>query len=283
MKAIYILVLLVISIIIIGKKALYKLECSAIFHPKKLPKRHVFPLWSIQQDLRHKINKDITVTEHNVKTKDGVSINLIYMRNPHVRSHIIVAHGNAGNINKNHNVLSRLGKLASVVQFDYRGYGKSKGKPSEKGLYEDVSAVWTFLVHKNGVDPKDISLYGQSLGASVVAWLGQNLCEYDRIRPKAIIMESGFSSLAEVAKEYMPSFLSYLISQKFDSCDYVKRIGDKIPIIVAHSSQDEIIGFSHKDKILQNSSSKIKFHELKGGHNSVEYDDKYMKLISGYI
>jgi len=103
------------------------------------------------------------------KTKDNVAINGWFFKNPQARSTLIFAHGNAGNMS------DRLFKVRffynlglNVFIFDYRGYGKSEGKPSEAGIYLDAQAAYDYLISRADVNMDNIILYGASLGGVVV-------------------------------------------------------------------------------------------------------------------
>ena len=103
------------------------------------------------------------------KTNDGVTLNGWFFKNPQARSTILFAHGNAGNMS------DRLFKIKffydlglNVFIFDYRGYGKSEGKPSEAGIYVDAQSAYDYLQSRPDVNMKRLILYGASLGGAVV-------------------------------------------------------------------------------------------------------------------
>ena len=99
---------------------------------------------------------------------------------PHARGVVLFFHGNAGNISHRLDYLRMFRELGfSVFIFDYRGFGKSSGEPSEIGTYQDAEAAWNYLVETRRVTPSSIVLFGESLGGAVAAWLAA------RVRPRA--------------------------------------------------------------------------------------------------
>ncbi|MDD5658106.1 MAG: alpha/beta fold hydrolase, partial [Elusimicrobia bacterium] len=81
---------------------------------------------------------------------------------------LLYCHGNAGNISSRMHKVAMLHRLgAGVLLFDYRGYGKSEGRPSEAGTYRDAEAAWRWLVEAKGFAPERVVLYGESLGNAV--------------------------------------------------------------------------------------------------------------------
>lgn len=277
-KKIFLIIFIILSIIIL----FYYVENKLLFFPTKLAPNHCFNLDIYEDRLKH---RNVTVNEKMIRTKDNIRINLIHFNNPNNKNLFIYAHGNGGNITNSldfcyYLVLYNLG---SVITFDYRGYGKSDGTPSEQGVYNDVLAVWNYTTNKLGYNPNNITLYGHSLGSSVVAWLGHMLCKQkkqQKEKPNLIIMQAGFSSLKKIAAELYPKFLSYIMRNNFNSEHYVKTIGSSINILVLHSYNDEMIKIHHKDNLIKaNGTDKIKFHEIKGDHNSPNIDDKVMDAI----
>ena len=106
-------------------------------------------------------------------------------------------------------ILNRLGLDVFIV--DYRGYGRSSGRPSEQGFYRDAQAVYNFLVSVRKVFPDDIILYGESLGGAVAIDLAT------KKTIKGLITECAFSSTQDVARAVYPFLPSFFISSKFDS------------------------------------------------------------------
>lgn len=196
-----------------------------------------------------------------IQTKDRVALNGWWIPAERERGTVLFFHGNGGNISYSVDTLLILNRLRlSTFIIDYRGYGLSKGRPSEEGLYRDAEAAWKYLTEKRSIPEEKIILFGRSLGGSVAAWLAS------RTNPKLLIIESAFSSFAEIAKDYAKGFpTTYIVKSKFDTAGYVKNI--RCPSLVIHSPDDEIVPYSHGERIFQAMKGKKYFLKIEGSHN----------------
>lgn len=149
-------------------------------------------------------------------------------------------HGNAGNISRRlDNILlmrERLG--AGVFIIDYRGYGLSEGKPSESGLYMDAEAAFGWLVSERGLDAeREIVIFGRSLGVAVAVETAV------RHKVRCVILESGFSSIADMSAATRLSFLSRLtlplLDARYDSAS--KMGGLRSPVMILHGDRDRTV------------------------------------------
>ena len=166
--------------------------------------------------------------------------------------------------------------MGSVLLFDYSGYGYSEGVADEKNLYENILSVWSYAVEELKYDPQNIIIYGCSLGCSVGLWLGQSLVEKNDKLPKLIIAQSGFQSLKRMT-ESLIGCLKYLLMYDFDNDTYIKNIRGKIPIILLHSKDDELIDISHPVNLSENIG--CHFCEISGCHNGPIFNEKVTSLI----
>lgn len=147
---------------------------------------------------------------------------------------LLWCHGNAGNIIDRLDVLKPFAQrgISSLI-FDYRGYGQSEGRPTERGLYQDALAAYA-LLRSRGIPPERIVLYGQSLGAAVCSELALQ-------RPAAgLILETPFTSIPDMARRYygpLPAHL--LLAARYDVLSRMPRI--KVPLLVIHGDQDSIV------------------------------------------
>ena len=266
-----------------------------LFQPTKLDPSFDFDIDRHSAKLKNSISKNVSIKEINISlnNKDEETINAIYFKNPNVSKHIIYCHGNAGNIHANIPVIHKLGEHASVIIFDYRGYGKSTGHPTEENMYEDIHTVWKYLVDKEKVLPQNITLYGTSLGCAPVSWLANKLCKnkshkhgkINNLYPKLVVLESGFSNLKNIASDIYPPFIVSLMSLSFDNLKYLKKIGNKIPVLLAHSPHDEMIHIKHMYELKNTHKDKIKSVEVNGNHNTpkLENNNHYFELFKKLI
>ena len=153
---------------------------------------------------------------------------------------ILWFHGNAGNLGYQVDDLAALRQwtAANIFIFDYRGYGNSAGRPSERGFYRDARAAWRYLLTRPDIDPQRIILYGRSLGTAAAVELAAN--PPDGPPPYAVILYSPLTSLGDMAKAVHPRLpLHWLAGGQFNS---LARIGGvSRPLLIIHSAADEII------------------------------------------
>ncbi|MFC1624704.1 alpha/beta hydrolase [Candidatus Omnitrophota bacterium] len=209
----------------------------------------------------------LTYEDIYLDTDDGISLNAWLIPAEGSKFTLLFCHGNAGNISHRIEKILILSKLGlDVFIFDYRGYGKSSGSPSEQGLYRDVQAAYSFLVSKKNIPPDRIIPYGESLGGAVAVDLAS------KKNVGALITESAFSSTKDVAQAIYPFLPTFFVSSKFDSLRKIKKID--IPKLIIHSQNDEIIPFRQSVKLLEVSPEPKKHLVLIGGHNSCFLDSK---------
>lgn len=199
--------------------------------------------------------------EVSLNTADNVRLHGWYLPNPGSDKALLFFHGNAGNISHRGasvEIFHRLGM--NVLIFDYRGFGASRGRPDESGLYEDARAAWRFLREEKGFDSEDIILFGRSLGGAVATKLASE------VHPAGLILESSFSSARDMASEIMP-LISRIVFLRFsfNTLDIIDRI--HCPLLVLHSPGDEVIPFGQGEKIFRAAREPKTFVALQGGHN----------------
>ncbi|MGH7197426.1 MAG: alpha/beta hydrolase [Candidatus Omnitrophota bacterium] len=217
----------------------------------------------------------------NVKfpAADGVRLSGWFVEAQNPAGVILLCHGNAGNISH------RLGELRlyhglglSTFIFDYRGYGKSEGRVSEKGTYLDAEGAWKYLVEKKGFRPDEIIFAGRSLGAAVAVDLAV------KHPPRALIIESGFTSLPDIASELYPRFpIRLFLRYHYDSMKKLPKI--KCPVFVIHSRDDQLVPFHHGQKLFAAANEPKMFLEISGPHNEgyQQSEDKYREGLKAFL
>lgn len=200
-----------------------------------------------------------------LRTRDGLRLHAWYLPRPGARQVLLFLHGNAGNISHRRASLEIFHRLGlAVLILDYRGYGRSEGRPSEAGLYLDAMAAWDHLVGNRGVAPGDVVIFGRSLGGAVAARLAAR--RSDQGRPGGLILESTFSSAPDMARTLYP-VLSHLVPLRFDF-DTVQALASvRCPVMVLHSREDEIIPYALGLKVYASAHPPKVFQELQGDHN----------------
>jgi uncharacterized protein len=268
----FIIVIILIILSIIGFLIIPHLQNIITFHPTKLDKDHDFKL-------------DTNITEHNIPSAKN-TINLLYYHNPESTNYIIYAHGNAGNIETNMNhVFTDFGPYANIILFDYAGYGKSSGHPTINTVCENMYDVWTFVTKELKIKPENIILYGCSLGGAIITHLVKQI--YKKELPKAIIIQSSFTSMVDIARDILPNLMynltKFFIDNTFNTLKYLQKIKNQtqIKILVAHSSDDEIINFNHSSKMAQklDCDNVVIF----GSHNEFTLGPDFWHIFKTYL
>jgi uncharacterized protein len=192
---------------------------------------------------------------------DGVRLHAWFVPVPDARATLLFFHGNGGNLSHRMDSLRIFHDLGlSVLILSYRGYGRSEGRPSEAGIELDANAAWRHLREDRGIPAEDILVFGRSLGAAVAAELAA------RARPGAVILESAFTSAADLAADVYPWLpVRWLIRYRYDVRAALRDID--APILIAHSREDEIVPFRHARELKAAAGEPVSLLEMRGGHN----------------
>jgi len=204
-----------------------------------------------------------------LETEDGVRIHGFWLPaqddagtvDENASRAILFLHGNAGNASHrlpNAALLARLG--AGVLLLDYRGYGRSEGDPTETGVYADARAGLDHLTGARGLPASRVVLFGRSLGGAVAVELAQG-------RPLAgVILESAFTSVADMARRMLGFGLGPLTRGRFDS---LARIGElRAPLLFFHGDRDEIVPHALGRALYEAAPEPKTFSTIRGaGHN----------------
>ena len=194
-------------------------------------------------------------------------------------------HGNAGNIGgRVDNILllnQRLG--VNVFIFDYRGYGQSEGKPSEKGTYLDAEAALAYLRSRQGSAPDEkLVLFGRSLGCAVAAEMAT------RHRVHGVILESPFTSIRAMARRtypYLPTgILVQFIQTRYDTLSKIKDVHS--PLMVLHGDQDEMIPFEQGRELFDAANEPKRFYSIEGASHNDTYvvgGDAYFEALKRFV
>ena len=219
-----------------------------------------FPEKEISQDPG---DRGLEFEEVLLDTADGVRLHGWFVPGPGDTT-LVWFHGNAGNISHRVDNLAELHRRLGVNVFilDYLGYGKSSGRPSEKGMYLDAEAALLYLRARPDVDGQRLVLFGRSMGCAVAADAATKGEVY------AVILESPFTSVRAMARRHYPLLfpISLLLRTKLDCLAKVKDI--RSPIMVLHGDQDDIVPFSMGRELFEAASPPKRFYAIEGaGHN----------------
>lgn len=199
--------------------------------------------------------------EVRLETDDGQTLAAWWIPARKERAVLLFCHGNAGNISHRLDSLAIFNRLGlSVLLFDYRGYGRSTGRPSEAGTYFDGEAAWRYLVEGQKKKPEKIILFGESLGGAVAAEIAA------RHRAGGLILQSNFTSIPELAARLYPFLPAKWLSKfRYATIDKIGAI--TAPKLIIHSPDDEIIPFSMGRALYEKAADPKQFLQIRGGHN----------------
>ena len=203
----------------------------------------------------------------SIESADGVTLHgwFIAGRTSQV---LLFFHGNAGNISHRLDSIRQFRDLGlSVFIIDYRGYGQSEGRTTEKGIYRDADAAWRYLTEGRGIIASDIVIFGRSLGASVASRLAS------KNQPLALIVESSFTSIPDIAQDLYPWLPARWLSRLSHATrDNVRDV--RCPILVIHSRDDEIIPYRHGEAIFASANEPRTLLTIRGTHNDAFLRDE---------
>lgn len=227
--------------------------------------------------------ENLAVEDAWFEADDGTKLHGWFIDRTAPRGVVLFCHGNGDNITILTDKLRNLSEQhgLAVLTFDYRGYGRSEGAPSESGILQDARAARRWLAKRTRIDERAVILMGHSLGGAVAV----DLAAKDGAR--ALILESTFTSLPEVAATHLPWLAPrWNMTMQLNSASKLPSYAG--PLLVSHGDADEVIPFEHGERLLQVAGGAPKrfFRERGGRHNdprSADYDlalDDFLTLVA---
>lgn len=197
----------------------------------------------------------------HLDSEDGVRIHAFFLPSPGASRSLLFLHGNAGNASHRlPNAADLTAQGADVLLLDYRGYGLSEGRADEAGVYADARAGLEYLQSDRGVPPERIVVFGRSLGGAVAVDLAA-----DRSLA-GLILESTFTSVADMARAVTGIPLGALIGRRFASDEKISRV--RCPILFFHGDRDRIVPFELGRRLFEAAPAPKHFETIAGaGHN----------------
>jgi pimeloyl-ACP methyl ester carboxylesterase len=178
---------------------------------------------------------------------------------------VLYFHGNDDNVSRCVTEVAPVRELGhSIFLVDYRGFGESDGRvPSETTVYEDAEAAWRYLVEDRGVAPRELFIYGHSLGGAIAV-------ELARRHPEAagLIVESSFTSIFDMAqldKRFRMLPVKRFLNQRFESAQKVG--GLRLPVLFLHGTEDEIVPFWMGQQLYTGAPQPKRFVPIEGGRH----------------
>jgi fermentation-respiration switch protein FrsA (DUF1100 family) len=211
---------------------------------------------------------------------DGTKLFGWYVESSATNAVLLWCHGNAGNIINRLENLRELYRFGlSVFLFDYRGYGRSQGRPSEEGLYQDAIGAYDYLTRTRMIRPERIVLFGRSLGASVAAELAAQ-------KPAAgLILESPFPSVEAVARFHYGGLpVHWLLGAEFRLIDRLPRLS--LPKLVIHGDRDDIIPIELGRQVFDAATPPKDWYVIQGADHNNTYQvggAPYFRRLADFV
>ena len=258
------------SYIIISLTFLYLLACCFFyfFQGKLLFKRTKLPT-------NYRYHYEWPFKELNWQTEDGNLVNGILFEHESPKAILLFLHGNSGHMGRSGNYYARVREYPiSVLLYDYRGYGKSTGKPIQKNLYSDVLLVYDWI--KESFPNIPIFVHGLSLGSHIATYLAS------RRKIEYLILETPFLNISHIARYKYPYFPTGLLLRfRLDSSIYLKNI--ECPICVLHGDCDKTVPLQEA-MLLPTVNPNIDFVIIHGGtHKNLKDFDVYKQKLHSII
>jgi len=214
--------------------------------------------------------------EFFIETEPGVNINTVKFPVKNPRGSILYFHGNKDNLVRWGEIVSQLSVYEyNIYIFDYRGYGKSTGSPSERGVLHDSEVIFNKINQKF---PDELWIfYGRSLGTGIAAYLSS------KCKPKGLILESPYYSMEELITHYYFPYPWYHQKITIPTHSYLKE--SSFPVLILHGTDDQIVPIEEGQKL---------FHSLRhtrscmvtiehGTHDDLAKHDEYRKAIQNFL
>lgn len=195
----------------------------------------------------------------DLKTPDGENLGAWFISSLGSNRTVLFFHGNGGNLSHRLTKAIFFHRLGfNVLMIDYRGYGRSSGSASEKGLYLDALAAYQEL-ERRGVSQRDLLVFGESLGGAIAVEL------LTKKPAGGLILEGAFTSIPEMSRLIYPFLPAFFLSAQYDTASKISKID--IPVLLIHSRNDEVVPYSMGEKLFSLLRGRKSMLSLYGGHN----------------
>jgi hypothetical protein len=213
------------------------------------------------------------------RAADDTKLHGWYLPNPDAHRLIVYCHGNGEHVADLANLSFRLQSRlqATVFLFDYRGYGRSRGKPFEDGCISDGMAAQRWLADREGVLPEDVILVGRSIGGGVAVAMAAEQ------GARALILENTFTRLTDAARALVPWFpLPWFMRNRYNSIDRIQKYQG--PLFQSHGTADQIVPIRLGRALHEAAPSENKqFYEVSGGRHSTSQPPGYYVALDQFI
>ena len=219
----------------------------------------------------------VNVEKIEIRTQDKIQlVSWYHKKNLNNYKTILFLHGNAGSLeNRIHKINHFKDMNVNFLIVAWRGFSGNKGKPTEKGLYEDARSAVRWL-KSQGIKENNIIIYGESLGTGVATEIAQNK------NFGGIILESPFTSMIDAGKDKYPYLpVKLLLKDKYESDKKIKNV--KSPILIMHGKVDNIVPFHMGEKMYELANEPKYYYFSEYDDHMMEYNEKLIKKLNDFI
>lgn len=261
LRSLLFLVLAYFSLLAIG----CGFQRNLIFYPKKLERSYA-------------LDVNDSCREVFFSSTGGAEINGIFLRTKSDKV-VLYLHGNAGALDSWQQIIPYFQEYSphSLLVIDYRGYGKSTGKITEKGLYDDAQAAYNYLLLQ-GFKPENIIIYGRSIGTGIAT----HLAAHNTVR--SLVLETPYYNFGKLAHEKMPYLLPRLVlAYRFPTSRLINSV--HAPILILHGTKDATIPVHHGKKLyLHYKGTDKKLVVIEGGeHNNLSRFPEFSEALKPFL
>ncbi|MCP4457209.1 MAG: alpha/beta hydrolase [Cytophagales bacterium] len=256
------IVIIVVATYVVINILVYHLQERFLFKPEKLPEDFEF-------------NYDQNFTEHNLDLGHGVNVNGVHFSLEKPRGVVFYLKGNSRSIKgwgKYAVDFNRLG--FDVIMVDYRGFGKSTGSRTERGIKDDLQRVYDII--KSKVDQKYIIVYGRSMGSGFATKLASTN------NPRMLILESPYYSMMKMASRYIPFLPGMVVRFTIRTYKWIQYV--HCPIKIIHGTSDKLVPFRSSIKLSKLSPKFARLYPVVGGgHNDLHTFEDYHRMLEEIV
>jgi uncharacterized protein len=235
-----------------------------LFHPDKFPVGN----WA---------NDDAKFEDVWFQLPGGKQLNGWFAESKKPRAVVLYMEGNGGNITNRREVLDlfRDRLNTSILIFDYEGYGRSEGKPSQSAILADARAARRWLAERTRVAETEIVLVGNSLGGSVAV----DLASKDGAR--GLVLENTFASLQELTRSHFGRIASRLVTTELDSASKIPSFTG--PLLQTHGDSDEVVPFAQGQRLFRVANEPKRFVAVAGGGHNDGPSPEYLDALDRFL
>jgi fermentation-respiration switch protein FrsA (DUF1100 family) len=241
------------------------IENSLIYFPSKFPAGD----WQPQ---------NLTFEDAEFSAADGTRLHGWYVPAKNPTAALLFCHGNAGNLTHRDDLMYAMQTNihASILVFDYRGYGKSEGSPNEAGVLADARAARQWLAEREGIEEQEIVLMGESIGGA----LAVNLAARDGAR--ALLLERPITSLPDMAAYHYPWLpVRWIMRGRLNSLSLIDQYHG--PVLIAHGKADTIVPFTNAERLFAAANEPKQLHVDRNTNHNDARTAEYITALKSFL